>query len=208
MKLTGDMLDERNIIRVPNSNKNFKVVFLGDKGTGKSSIIERICSKEHVSCHLECNVEIGSKELEINGALHNIEFFNMIDNPGNDISTYKRISTPFFKDTSLVIIVIDLSQPDYFSSISKWIFDVENHHHLFEQGYKILCLGTKADKKHKQYFLHQSETLGLQISSISEKFKQNILYYEVTSKDCNSCAKLLEQIKFYANKKLNQENEL
>ena len=202
------MISNKNIIRVPNSNKRFKVVLLGDDGAGKSSIIERICSKEHISCHFECNVETGSKELEINGSLHNIEFFNMIENPRNNIATYKRISNTFFKDTSLVIIVIDLSQPDYISSISKWIFDVEHHHHLFEHDYKILCLGTKADKKLKQYFLHQSETLGLQISSISEKFRQNIFYYEVTSKDCNSCANLLEQIKLYANMKVSNKNNL
>lgn len=201
------MIRQKIIVSNPDENKSFKVVLLGETGAGKTSIIEKLCLKEHISCHFDCNVEIGLKELEINNKMIPIQFFNMIDNPRKNIEQYKQIVRPFFKNTSIVIIVLDLTQPDYFSSISEWIAEVETYHHLFYSNFKILCLGTKADKKPKQFFKHQSYVLSSQIASISKQFSQNIFYFEVSSQDCESCNNLLDQIKILASTVLTNNNK-
>ena len=188
-----------------NSIQNFKVILLGETGAGKSSLIETICSKENINCMYDCNVEFGSREIPILDQPVSIQFFNMIDSQKTNIFRQKNITTPFFKDSSLIIIVFDLSQPSYIETISRWMFEVEKHSKLFHNQFKILCLGTKADKKPNHYFLMNSEPLGAEIALLSKKFSQNILYYEVTSKDCNSCNKLLNQIKLLAESHLKNQ---
>lgn len=187
--------------------QRFKIVFLGDTGVGKSSIIERICSKENISCFEDCNIEVGVKSLPINNLNITLQFFNMIDSTKSHVFRQKRVTGPFFKDTTLVILVIDLTQPSYIETISRWMFEVERNHSLFTKDYKILCLGTKADRKKKNSFLLNSETLSSQMALYSRKFKQNIFYYEVSSKDCNSCTKLIDQIKVLIHSHVHNESE-
>lgn len=179
--------------------QKFKIVLLGDTGIGKSSIIERICSKENISCFEDCNVEVGVKNLPVGNLNVTLQFFNMIDSSKSQIFRQKRVTGSFFKDTTLVILVIDLTQPSYIDTISRWMFEVERNHSLFTKDYRILCLGTKADRKKKNSFLLNSESLSSQMALYSRKFKQNIFYYEVSSKDCNSCMLLIDQIKVLIN---------
>ena len=183
----------------------FKVILLGETGAGKTSLIEKICSEESINCMYDCNVEFGSRDIPIQDQSVSIQFYNMIDSQKTNIFRHKNIITPFFKDSSLIIIVFDLSQPSYVETISRWMFEVEKHRNLFNEQFKILCLGTKADKKPNHYFLINSEPLGAEIALLSKKYNQNILYYEVTSKDCNSCNKLLDQIKLLAESHLNSQ---
>jgi len=186
------------------SQQRFKIVLLGDTGIGKSSIIERICSKENISCFEDCNVEVGVKNLSIDNLNVTLQFYNMIDSKKSQIFRQKRITGSFFKDTTLIILVIDLSKQSY-ETISRWMFEVEQNHHFFSKKYKILFLGTKGDRRRKDAFLNNLEQLGSQIAVYSNKFKQNILYYEVSSKDCNSCTKLLDQIKNLAENHVNNQ---
>ncbi len=186
--------------------KNYKVILLGDTGVGKSSIIEKICSKESIVCHNDCNIEVGSKSISLTNLALKIQFFNMIESEKTDIFRLKRLTFPFYRDTALVILVIDLSQSTYIDTISRWIFEVEQNHNLFSKNFNILCLGTKGDRRRKDIFLNTLEPLGAQIASYSKKFKQNILYYEVSSKDCNSCSKLLDQIKILAENHIKNES--
>ena len=177
-----------------NSPNTFKIILLGETGVGKSSIIERVCSKESVKCLYDCNVELGTKNMLTEDLSVTLQFFNMIDSKNFDVFRLKGLTKKFFSDTSLVIIVFDLTHPAYIETISRWIFEVEKHHSLFQKHFRILCLGTKADLKPKKVFMMNAEPLGMELALLSKKFKQSILYYEVSSKDCDSCTKLLDQI--------------
>ncbi len=188
-----------------NSLKNFKVILLGETGAGKSSIISHLISDTPI-CLYDCNVEFGTKNIPIKDFSVSIEFFNMIDSSKVNMVRAKGLTNPFFKDTSLVIIVFDLSKPPYVDTVSRWFFEIEKHHRLFAGNFKILCLGTKADLKHENNFFFQSELLGAEINSFSKKFNQHIHYYEVSSSDCNSCYKLLDQIKILAESFFDSQN--
>jgi GTPase SAR1 family protein len=176
-------------------NKNFKVLLLGETGAGKTSLINKICLPEHVTCLYDCNVEFGYKNEPLNDTEASIQFLTMIESNAEGVLRLKHHIRSFFRDTNIVIIVIDLSHPSFLENFSKWIFEIEKYYKMFQKNFKILCLGTKADVKPKQYFLNYSENLGLEISKLSNKVKQNVFFYEVSSKDDDSCNKLLNQIK-------------
>ena len=167
------------------SEKNFKIIFLGETGAGKSSIIEKICS-EKVTCLDDCNVEFGTKDLILNDFSVTLQFYNVIDSDKMTILRLKGKTEPFYKDTALLVIVLDLSQKSYVETLSRWFFEIEKYNRLFKRNFKVLCLGTKSDLKNKDFWMH-SELLGSTITIYSTKFRQDIRYYEVSSSDCTSC---------------------
>ena len=184
-----------------NQNEPFKVVLLGESGIGKSSIIEKICSRDHITSLESYNIEYGSKIISTNnpGNIHlNVHFYNLIDSEKTNIFKYQDIKNFFYKDASLIIIVFDLTKINYVETITRWIAEVEKHRKILNKGFKILCLGTKADLRPKDFKTQYSELLGIEIADLSKKFNQQIFYYEVSAQDCNSCINLLNQIGLFA----------
>ena len=179
----------------------FKIVLLGEDGIGKSSIIEKICSKEHITSLENYNIEYGTRIIttpNIQNFRIKINFYNLIDSDKTNIFKYQDIKNFFYKNATLIIIVFDLTATNYVETITKWISEIEKHRRILDHGFKILCMGTKADLRPSDFRTRYSELLGIEIANLSKKFKQDIYYYEVSAQDCNSCNNLIQQIGVFA----------
>lgn len=172
----------------------FKVIFLGETGIGKSSIIEKFCSHEHIQTFQTHNIEFGKRNLLFKDSELYIHFLNLIDSKKINIFKLQDIRRFFYKNVNLAIIMFDLTVPNYVETINRWTFELEREKEFFHKQFRILCLGTKADLKPKEFSDTYSETLGLKMTELSNKFNQEIFYFEVSSQDCNSCSNIMHQI--------------
>jgi small GTP-binding protein len=115
-----------------------KLTFLGDVGTGKTSIISRYSSQ---SFPLTILSTIGAsnviKTVNYNNQTYTLSIW---DTAGQE--KYKSISKMLYRDAQVVIIVFDISQHSTFLSVESWhksVIDIAGPNVI------ILILGNKVD---------------------------------------------------------------
>lgn len=116
-----------------------KIVFVGNSGVGKTSIINRYINdtfreKEQMTC----GVMYFSRTVETRGVAYKL---NIWDTAGQE--RFKAVTGIYFKDAQGVIIVGDLSDDNnYMDSIKKWYEEIK------EKGDKdcvMVMVGNKSD---------------------------------------------------------------
>ena len=95
----------------------FKIITLGNSGTGKTSIIKSFVDGVFDEYQL---VTLGNsfsfKILKINGI--NIKL-NFIDTSGQE--KFRSLSLSYFRHVDVVLFVFDLNEPNSFESVQYWI---------------------------------------------------------------------------------------
>ena len=118
---------------------NPKVVFLGDAGTGKTSIINQFLKINNDENTLPT---IGALSHEIEHLYNSkIQKINIWDTAGQEI--YRNLVPVFLRNANLAIFVYDCSNPSSLESLSSW------HSLLMEQSQddniKFIVVGNKID---------------------------------------------------------------
>lgn len=112
-----------------------KIVFLGDAGVGKTSIIYRLrCNKFSA---LETPT-IGATFVSLNKLAEDLEI-HVWDTAGQE--RYRSLIPLYYKGASLAIIVYDVSDPFSLDKVKSWIAELQ----LFSPKTKILIVGNKID---------------------------------------------------------------
>ena len=96
--------------------KTFKVIFIGDSGVGKTSIVYRITKngfKEDKAPTI--SVDLENYQVKINEQIIQIQFW---DTCGND--EFASITPNLFKNASLSVIVYAINDRNSFNNIGKW----------------------------------------------------------------------------------------
>ncbi|KAG5877596.1 hypothetical protein JTB14_027600 [Gonioctena quinquepunctata] len=142
----GELINIQETIRKNNLHKqelNFKVVVIGDFGVGKTSIVGRYTEGEFSS---EYKITIGAdfaiKRLEWDENTRiNLHIW--------DIAGHERFGSllsVFYRHTVAVAIVFDLTRPNTFNSIDKWLTDLRRKISLpGGQTIPIIILANKGD---------------------------------------------------------------
>ena len=117
----------------------FKVLVLGDYGTGKSTIFNQLLknipdaeAKPSIKLDLiEFKRTIGGKEVTI----------NLYDIPGRELTSDKR--SKHYSNTNGAIIIFDISRPDSFRHAPFWLEELMNY--SGSGKVPILLVGNKSD---------------------------------------------------------------
>ena len=135
------------ICELDNDDKSIKIIFLGDNGVGKTSIIKTIKGLD-LHKEYEPTSNISQYSLTFTTKLDKKYNINIIDTNG-DYSYHSELEK-VIKKSSIFIIVFDLNEKETFNYVSKWL-DKVNDYIKSEKDSKILViLGNKKNKKQKQ----------------------------------------------------------
>lgn len=98
-----------------------KVIFVGDAGCGKSSLIKRFTSS---SFDLDCKTTLGAdyeaKFFNVLDVDYNVGFWDL---PGGDKfnASINLMSRPYYKNSNVIVVVFDLTRTSTLANTAKWM---------------------------------------------------------------------------------------
>ena len=150
-----------------------KVVFLGSSGVGKTSIINRFMYGQFSNQYeITIGVDYFTKSITVGEETVNLQIW---DTAGQE--KFHSLTPTYIRDTSIAVLVYDVSKPKSFDSIKEW------HERVLEyRGKKAKCIlaGNKTDLEiNVNQSLIQSFTESNQINHIQLSAKTGDHVYDL-----------------------------
>jgi len=115
----------------------FKCIIVGNSGVGKSSLLLQFTENKFIFDHdMTIGVEFGAKTVDIDGKIIKLQIW---DTAGQE--TFRSIVRSYYRDTSLVLLVYDVSSSISFYSLNKWLEDIKD----MSNNPHIILVGNKSD---------------------------------------------------------------
>ena len=153
-----------------------KIIFVGDAGVGKTTIIGRIMDNPYnENYEPSIGVDFMSKNLKYKGQNVKLQIW---DTAGQE--KYKGLIPSYVRNSSIVFVVYDVSVKTSFDNIPKWI----NFIKTIENTTLVLC-GNKIDLSNREVKKEEGEALaqkeGISFFEVSAKTDENIknMFYNV-----------------------------
>ena len=189
---------------------NFKIIIIGDSGVGKSSILKRAVKNTFDESYQNT---IGFEFLLMHFSANDLKIKLQIwDTCGQE--TYRSLVQGFFRNTSLAIIVYDISDKKSYESLDIWLKDLRAQ---TDQELPIFIIGNKFDKENERQVTYK-EAKEFSLSSRTKYFTEcsaktgyNVenIFQEVVKYLYTACKNLGKNRLPSNNKlKINKENNL
>ena len=141
-----------------NFDNMIKVTFLGEVGTGKSSIINRFVNSNFKQ---SSPPTIGAANLSKSIMHMNQEFtFSIWDTAGQE--RYKSISKMLYRDAKAVVLVFDLTSKASFEALNSWHASVEE---TSPTNIIIIIAGNKIDAENPQVNIENAQKYAKNINA-------------------------------------------
>ena len=149
-----------------------KIIFVGDAGVGKTTIISRIMDNPfNETYEPSIGVDFMSKSIKYKG--QNVKL-QMWDTAGQE--KYKGLIPSYVRNSSIVFVVYDISVKASFDNIPKWITFIRT----IENTTLVLC-GNKIDLSNREVKQEEGEELAK---------KEGIAFFEVSAKTDENIKKI------------------
>ena len=117
---------------------NFKIIIVGDSGVGKSSLLKRAVQNKFDGNY---QATIGFEFLLMHFKVNDLKLKLQIwDTCGQEM--YRSLVQGFYRNTSLAIVVYDISRKKTYDALDIWLKDIRQH---TEQELPIFIAGNKSD---------------------------------------------------------------
>jgi len=146
-----------------------KIIFVGDAGVGKSSIINRIVDNPfNESYEMSIGVDFMSKNLRYHGQNIKLQIW---DSAGQE--KYKGLIPSYVRNSSIVFVVYDISSKNSFNNVPSWISFIKSI-----ENTKIILCGNKIDLTTREVQKNEGEKFaqkeGIPFFEVSAKTNDNI----------------------------------
>lgn len=177
--------EEENIIRQKikyntSTQFQFKIILIGEAGTGKTSIINRFLNNTFKNSYKpSLSIDFKVKDIYINSESY--ATLKIWDTCGEE--KYRSITKQFYRDSNGVLLIYDLSKRDSLKKLNLWLEDVKN---VVNDDCVIFIVGNKNDIYYRDY----------EISEEGKNFayENNIEYFEVSAKTGGGIYQLFKKI--------------
>lgn len=116
----------------------YKLVFLGDQGVGKTSIITRFMYDTFDNTYqATIGIDFLSKTMYLEDRTIRLQLW---DTAGQE--RFRSLIPSYIRDSSVAVVVYDVTNPLSFANTSKWIEDVRTER---DQDVVIMLVGNKTD---------------------------------------------------------------
>ena len=170
------MADSNEDSMESNSVTRHKIIFVGDTGVGKTTIISRIMDNPFNEVYEpSIGVDFMSKNIKFREQSIKLQIW---DTAGQE--KYKGLIPSYVRNSSIVFLVYDVSVKTSFDNIPKWI----NFIKTIENTTLVLC-GNKIDLENREVKKEEGEALaqkeGISFFEVSAKTDENIknMFYNV-----------------------------
>jgi Ras-related protein Rab-6A len=170
------MADSNEDSMESNSVTRYKIIFVGDAGVGKTTIISRIMDNPFNEVYEpSIGVDFMSKNIKFRDQSIKLQIW---DTAGQE--KYKGLIPSYVRNSSIVFLVYDVSVKASFDNIPKWI----NFIKTIENTTLVLC-GNKIDLENREVKKEEGEALaqkeGISFYEVSAKTEENIkpMFYNV-----------------------------
>ena len=132
-----DILRDSEISQLDNFI-NFKIIIVGDSGVGKSSLLKRAVQNKFDGNY---QATIGFEFLLMHFKVNDLKIKLQIwDTCGQEM--YRSLIQGFYRNTSLALVVYDVSRKETYDALDIWLKDIRDH---TEQDIPIFVAGNKCD---------------------------------------------------------------
>ena len=180
--------------QIDKCDKSFKISILGDCRVGKTSLIKVAKGetfkeeyKETIACELNSfGAEIYNKIIK----------FNNWDMTGHE--TYRIIINKYAKNSSLIILVYDITNRNSFENIDTWINDIKSN----SKKSKIILVGNKSDLEDERAVTEEEGKEKCELNKLTE-------FMECSCKNVKNVQEIFIKVAkiLYNANNLNLENE-
>ena len=121
----------------------FKLILIGDEGSGKTNILSKYISNKFQSDTITTlGVELSSKTFTINNDKINAQFW---DTAGQE--KFRSMTAAYYKGALGALVIYDITNKRSFESIDRWISDLTN---AADKKVTIILIGNKSDLEEKR----------------------------------------------------------
>jgi len=161
-------------IAQPNAEYDYlyKLLLIGDTGTGKSSLILRYVNCSFNDSYISTiGVDFKQKIIQLNGSLIKLQIW---DTAGQE--RFRVITNSYYRGANGIIIVYDVTDLESFENAKKWLTEIDRY---ANEGTKKLIIGNKCDlidskaveySKAKEF----ADRLGIPLIEVSAKSAANV----------------------------------
>lgn len=176
-----------------NIDMAYKIVILGECGTGKSSIAEKYVNDTYQSTNTSTiGVDFFNKVITLGNKTFKIQIW---DTAGQE--KFYNLIYSYFRDCCMAIIVFDITNRDTFNKIDFWVNKYETYS-LEEYRKPFLLVGNKIDSPNMREVSHEealNKAKDLECEYIECSAKENINIDDVFTKTINIIySKILEGV--------------
>jgi len=155
----------------------FKVVLIGDSGSGKSNLLSRFTRSEfNLESKSTIGVEFATKSIQTDGKIIKAQIW---DTAGQE--RYRAITSAYYRGAVGALLVYDISKRLSYDNVSRWLKELRDH---ADSNIVIMLVGNKKDLRHmrqvntdeakefcKQHKLFFIETSALADSNVNIAFE-------------------------------------
>jgi Ras-related protein Rab-11A len=121
----------------------FKIVIVGDTGTGKSNLLSRFTKKEfHKDSKATIGVDFATHQIEHDGKTIEAQVW---DTAGAE--RYKAITAAYYRGSIGALIVYDITNQLSFQNCAAWLRELRAH---TDPSIVVMLVGNKSDLRHRQ----------------------------------------------------------
>eukprot|EP00357_Protocruzia_adherens_P020155 CAMPEP_0115025884 /NCGR_PEP_ID=MMETSP0216-20121206/34341_1 /TAXON_ID=223996 /ORGANISM="Protocruzia adherens, Strain Boccale" /LENGTH=220 /DNA_ID=CAMNT_0002400703 /DNA_START=43 /DNA_END=705 /DNA_ORIENTATION=+ len=176
------------------TNLKYKLVFLGDQSVGKTSIINRFMYDTFdANYQATIGIDFLSKSMYLDEKTIKLQLW---DTAGQE--RFRSLIPSYIRDSSLAVIVYDITNRKSFESVNKWVEDIRN-----ERGSEVIIMlvGNKVDLEDRRVI---PKTEGEKLAKSLE-----VLFMETSAKEGTNVKSLFKKLasSLPGMEGLNQENE-
>lgn len=145
----------------------FKLLTIGDSGVGKTSLLVRYANDSFSPTFITTiGIDFKIKNIDIDGTKVRLQVW---DTAGQE--RFKTITTTYFRGSSGILMVYDVSQRHTFDSILSWMRQIKQ---FGDQNVDKLLIGNKADRE-KERMVSKDEG-----QALADKY--DMLFVETSAK--------------------------
>ncbi|CAO1635130.1 unnamed protein product [Sympodiomycopsis kandeliae] len=158
----------------------FKVVLIGDSGTGKSNLLSRFTRNEFsLESKSTIGVEFATRSIAVDSKTVKAQIW---DTAGQE--RYRAITSAYYRGAVGALLVYDIAKHPSYVNVSRWLKELRDH---ADSNIVIMLVGNKSDLRHlravpteeaKSFAAENNlsfiETSALDASNVEQAF-QNIL---------------------------------
>ena len=119
----------------------FKVVLIGDSGTGKSNLLSRFTRNEFsLDSRSTIGVEFATRSINLDGKTIKAQIW---DTAGQE--RYRAITSAYYRGAVGALLVYDIAKHSTYINVSRWLKELRDH---ADSNIVVMLVGNKSDLKH------------------------------------------------------------